>query len=110
MTEDEEVDSEILYYRAVDFFVTEQGFYLALLELQGTDEAYCIATLKLHKAGYLAGQSARVIAALTMDSVAKYNVAGRDFAVSFLEALERKLCMKKEPARERHDRTAQKEG
>jgi hypothetical protein len=91
MSEKEETDPEILYYRAIEKFVTDQGFYLALLELQGTDEEYCIATLKAHKSAFLIGTSSKVIAALTLESVAKYNTIGREFAIAYISAVERRL-------------------
>jgi hypothetical protein len=69
------------------------GYYEPLLELQGTDQEYCVATMKLYKAGYMAEQSEKVIGALTMDSVKKYE-ANRDLAMLFLESLEKKFLGK----------------
>lgn len=88
--EDGENDEEILYYRAVQKYVTDMGFYEPLLVLQGTDEGYCIAVMKMHKAGYLTSQSSKVVGALTLDSVKKYE-ASRELALLFLEALEKKF-------------------
>jgi len=86
-------DKEVQYYKAIEKYITDMGYYEPLLELQGTDQEYCIATMKLYKAGYLAGQSEKVIGALTMDSVKKYE-ANRDIAISFLEILEKKFLGK----------------
>lgn len=86
----DESDEEILYYRAIDTYVEKMGFYLPLLELQGTDEEYCIATLKVHKSGFINGQSPVVIGALVLDSVRKYH-ANRDLAILFLRAIEKNL-------------------
>jgi hypothetical protein len=86
-------DKEVQYYQAIEMYITDMGYYEPLLELQGTDQEYCVATMKLYKAGYMAEQSEKVIGALTMDSVKKYE-ANRDLAMLFLESLEKKFLGK----------------
>jgi hypothetical protein len=87
--EAQEEDPEILYYRAIDSYVRSVGYYEPLLELQGTDEEYCIAVMKTHKAAYLANVPAKIAGALTLDSV-KHYYQNRDFALVFLGKLESK--------------------
>lgn len=89
--EQESSDShELKYYEAVNSFISSQGFYQPFLELQGTDKEYCIASLKMHKAGYLAGQSAKVVGALTLDSIKQYE-DNRELSILFLQAAEKEL-------------------
>lgn len=80
-------DEEIQYYEAVNDFINSHGFYEPLLELQGTDKEYCIASMKMHKAGYLTGQSEKVVGALTLDSIKKYE-QNRQLSILFLQNLE----------------------
>lgn len=89
--EQESSDShELKYYEAVNAFINSQGFYQPFLELQGTDKEYCIASMKMHKAGYLAGQSAKVVGALTLDSIKQYE-DNRELSILFLQAVEKEL-------------------
>jgi len=88
-------DEEGEYYKAVNDFITSHGFYEPLLELQGTDEEYCIASMKMHKAGYLSGQSEKVVGALTMDSVKKYK-QNRQLSILFLQKLEERFLNENE--------------
>lgn len=93
-TEKNSIDNkEIAYYEAVNNFITSHGFYEPLLELQGTDKEYCIASMKMHKAGYLAGQSEKVVGALTMDSVKQYH-QNRELAILFLQSIEKQFLNK----------------
>lgn len=78
------------YYEAVEDYIKSMGWYQRLLELQGTDKEYCIASMKVYRAGYLAGQSARVVGGLTMESVNRYK-QDRQLAVLFLEAIEQQF-------------------
>lgn len=87
--EAQEKDPEILYYRAIDSYIRSVGYYEPLLELQGTDEEYCIAVMKTHKAAYLANIPEKIAGALTLDSV-KHYYQNRDFALVFLRKLESK--------------------
>jgi hypothetical protein len=80
---------EINYYEAINDFITSHGFYESLLELQGTDKEYCIASMKMHKAAYLSGQPEVVVGALTMDSVKIYEES-RLRSILFLQSLEKK--------------------
>lgn len=83
----QEKDPEILYYRAIDSYVRSVGYYEPLLELQGTDEEYCMAVMKAHKAAYLANVPEKIAGALTLDSV-KHYYQNREFAFVFLRKLE----------------------
>lgn len=85
--EAQEKDPEILYYRAIESYVRSVGYYEPLLELQGTDEEYCIAVMKTHKAAHLASVPEKIAGALTLDSV-KHYYQNRDFALVFLRKLE----------------------
>lgn len=85
--EAQEKDPETLYYRAIDSYVRSVGYYEPLLELQGTDEEYCIAVMKTHKAAYLANVPEKIAGALTLDSV-KHFYQNREFALLFLCKLE----------------------
>jgi hypothetical protein len=78
------------YYEAIEDFIKSRGWYDRLLELQGTDKEYCIASMKVYKAGYRSGQSAIVVGALTCESVNGYKQRGREYAVAFLESLEKR--------------------
>lgn len=82
----EEKDPEILYYRTIDTYVRSVGYYEPLLELQGTDEEYCIAVMQTHKAAYLANVPDKIAGALTLDSV-KHYYQNRDLALTFLRKL-----------------------
>jgi hypothetical protein len=86
---------EITYYEAINNYITSMGFYEPLLELQGTDEEYCNASMKMHKAGYLAGQSEKVVGALTMDSVKQYQ-QNRELAILFLQNVEKRFLGKQD--------------
>ena len=88
-------DEEVEYYGAVNDFINSHGFYEPLLELQGTDEEYCIASMNMHKAGYLSGKSEKVVGALTMDSVKKYK-QNRQLSIIFLQNLEAQFLDEKE--------------
>jgi hypothetical protein len=86
--EQESVNDEALeYYQEVNNFINSHGFYEPFLELQGTDNEYCIASMQMHKAGYLSGQSEKVVGALTLDSIKKYE-QNRQLAILFLKNLE----------------------
>jgi hypothetical protein len=76
-----------MYYRAIDVFVHSVDYYQPLLELQGTDEEYCIAVMQTHKAAYLANVPSKIAGALTLDSV-KHYYQNRDFSLAFLRKLE----------------------
>lgn len=80
-------DEEVKYYEAVNNFINSHGFYESFLALQGIDEEYCVTSMKMHKAGYLSGRSEKVIGALTMDSVKKYE-QNRQLSILFLQKLE----------------------
>ena len=91
----DEGDLEILFYRAVEKYIIDMGFYEPLLVMQGSDEEYCVAAMKMQKAGYHARQSPKVVGALTMDSVKKYDVS-RELAILFLHSLEKQFIETKE--------------
>jgi hypothetical protein len=86
-------EKEISYYKTIAAYITSMGFDETLLELQGTDKEYCIASMRMHIAGYLAGQSEKVIGALTVDSIKLYQ-QNRELAILFLESLEKQLLSK----------------
>jgi hypothetical protein len=86
-------NEEIGYYEAINKYIASMGFYETLLELQGTDEEYCIASMKMHKAGYLTGQSEKVVGALTMDSAKQYQ-QNRELAILFLKNVEKQFLGK----------------
>ena len=80
------------YYEAIEDFIKSDGWYDRLLDLQGRDREYCIASMNVYKAGYRSGESAKVVGAVTMDSVNNYEQRGREYAVAFLEAIERRYA------------------
>ena len=86
-------NKEVAYYEAVNNFITSNGFCEALLELQGTDKDYCIASMKMHKAGYLTGQPEKVVGALTMESVKQYQ-QNKEIAILYLQSLEKRFLNK----------------
>ena len=88
-------EHEIKYYESINNYITSKGFYEPLLQLQGTDLEYCTASLKVYKAGYLAGQSEKLVGALTMDSVKQYQ-QNRELAILFLQAVENQFHEKSE--------------
>lgn len=83
-------NDEIEYYEKIEDFITLKGFYEKLLELEGTDKEYCIAAMKVRKAGYLSGQPEKVVGALIMDSASNYN-RNREYALGYLESLEKQF-------------------
>lgn len=88
-------EEEVEYYEAVNDFINSHGFYEPLLELQGTDREYCIASMNMHKAGYLSGQSEKVVGALTLDSIKKYE-QNRQLSILFLQNLEEQFLNEEE--------------
>lgn len=84
------IKAETKYYEDIEKYITSMGFYEKLLEIEGTDKEYCIAAMKVRKAGYLSGQSEKVVGALIMDSASKYN-NNREVALMFLESVEKQL-------------------
>ena len=88
-----ENNEEENYYEAVQNYITSVGWYERLLELQGTDLEYCIASMKVYKAGYLARQPAAVVGALVIESVPRYK-QDRQLALCFLEAIENRFLDK----------------
>lgn len=81
------------YYEAVQTYITSMGWYERLLELQGTDLEYCIASMKVYRAGYIARQSAAMVGALVIESVPRYK-QDRQLAICFLEAIEKRFSVK----------------
>jgi hypothetical protein len=71
--DDDETPHEKLYLCEIERFVIRHGYYQSLLEVQGTDETFCIASFKLYKVGYLADEAPTVIAALTLDALSQYH-------------------------------------
>lgn len=63
--------------------------------MQGTDLEYCIASMKMHKAGYLSGQSEEMVGALTMDSVKQYQ-QHRELAILFVQNVEKQFLGKQD--------------
>ncbi len=78
------MSKETQYHEAMNKYIESMGFYEAVLQLQDTDMEYCIASMKLQKAGYLAGESEKVIGALIMDSSEQYK-KNRELAILFLK-------------------------
>jgi len=79
------------YFGRINDFITQHNMNEPLLELEGTDEDFCISVGKLHIAGFKTGQPDKVIGALTMDAVKSYHhhKDGRDFSLLFLKNLEK---------------------
>lgn len=82
-----EAEGQVEYYQSIEKYITSLGWYDRLLTLQGTDPQYCDATLRVYRAGFLAGESEKVVGALIMESVNKYSL-DRSFSMAFLKALE----------------------
>lgn len=98
-------EKEASYYEAINTYITLMGFYEPLLELQGTDKEYCIVSMKMHKAGYLADQSEKVVGALTIDSVKQYQ-QNRELAILFLESIEKQFLNKQNEKLKQHTSTS----
>lgn len=81
---------EMRYYEEVEGFMRHMGRYEQVLESQGLDSEFGIATLETYKAGYVAGTSAKVIGALVMDAAHKHR-GNRDFGIEFLRGVQRNL-------------------
>ena len=94
-SDDEENDEEFNFYQAVEGLVTEFGYYEQLLEAQGTDKEFYIASMKLCNAGFNAGKSDRFIAAFMIEAVKRYEI-NEHHAIIYLKALEKQ--MEKEPS------------
>jgi hypothetical protein len=81
--DDEETNEEILYLREIERDVIRMGHFEKMLETQATDELFFVACSKLPRAGYLAGEDATIVAALTLDALMRYRKS-RKAALSFL--------------------------
>lgn len=80
-------NAEIKYYEDIEKYIKTMGYYEKLLEIEGTDREYCIAAMKVRKAGYLSRQPEKVVGALIMDSASKYK-SNREYSLIFLESVE----------------------
>lgn len=69
---DDDPNPEIIYLREIDKFVIRHGYFMPLLEAEGTDEKFFTAVSKFHKAGYAARESPKVVAAITLDALMHY--------------------------------------
>ena len=87
-SDDEETNEEILYLREIEKYVIRMGYFEEMLETQATDKLFYFACIKLHKAGYQAGEDAVVIAALTLEALMRYSKS-RDASLRFLAGLEK---------------------
>lgn len=86
INEEELDDEELNYYEEINRITASYGFYEPLLELQGTDPEFCIASMDLHKTGYETGKSPRSVAALTVEAVHEYK-KNRELSIIFLQTL-----------------------
>ena len=69
---DGEADGEKLYLQRIDKHITRMGYFQTLLEAQATDQIFYLECTKFWKSGYLAGESAEVVATLTLDAFMRY--------------------------------------
>ena len=69
---DGEADEEKLYLQGIDKHITRMGYFQTLLEAQATDQTFYLECTKFWKSGYLAGESAEVVATLTLDALIRY--------------------------------------
>jgi len=79
-------EKELKYYEDINLFITNAGHYEYVLEIQGADKEFCIASLKMHNSGYLTGQPANVVSALTITAAKKHN-EDRLNSIVFLEII-----------------------
>jgi TPR repeat protein len=85
----EEASEEILYYREIQKYVIRHGYFEPLVETQGTDERFFTASMRVQKAGYLAGKPVNVVAALILKSLECYGES-RKLSLEYLADFEKK--------------------
>lgn len=85
----EEVSEEKLYYREIEKFITRHGYFEPLIETQGTDERFFVASMRVQKAGYLAGQPVNVVAAVILKALECYG-KNRELSLEYLAQFEQK--------------------
>lgn len=73
----------ILYLREIEKYIIRMGHFDKLLETRATDELFFRTCFELHKAGYVAGEDATIVAALTLDALMHYHKS-RQASLSFL--------------------------
>lgn len=88
--------AEVHFYKSVEGYIRTMRSYDRLLELQRADEQFCVAVFKVYKAGYQAGQLPKVVGALTMEAVKRYQ-PNRELAILFLRALEKRFVPPAQP-------------
>jgi hypothetical protein len=85
--DDNGVTEEALYLREIEKFIIRMGHFDTLLEAQ-IDKEFFFASAKYHKAAYLAGESDKVVAALTLEALRRYQI-DRALGISWLIGFER---------------------
>jgi uncharacterized protein len=86
--DEEDVGEEILYYREIEKYIIRHGYFEPLLHTQATDEEFGIASLKIRKAGYLAGKPANLVGALILEALSRYD-KNREASLEFFATNER---------------------
>jgi TPR repeat protein len=86
--DEEKPNEEMLFYREIEKEVTRNGYFEELLSVQGTDEEFCIASMKIYKSGYWAGETPKAVATNTLEAVALHE-KDRSASIEFLVRLEK---------------------
>ena len=87
--DEEEVSDEILYYREIEKYVTRRGYFEPLIETQGTDERFFVASMRVQKAGFLTGEPVNVVAAVILKALECYGKS-RKLSLEYLAKFEKK--------------------
>jgi TPR repeat protein len=86
--DEEDVGGEILYYREIEKYIIRHGYFEPLLHVEATDEEFLTASFKIKKAGYMAGEPADRVGALTLEALSRYD-KNREASLEFFATHER---------------------
>jgi len=89
---DGRVTEELLYLREIEKFIIRAGHFDTLLEAQGTDKEFYFALANHHKAAYSAGEDAKVVAALTLEALRRYQIDRKNKKIEFILKLSEALA------------------
>ena len=81
----DESDPELQYYEAIEKHIETVGHKENVLTVQGTDQEFCEASLKLYKAGYEYDEDFKSIACATAEAAHDYK-KNPELAILFLES------------------------
>lgn len=89
----DELDPELQYYEAIEKHIETIGHKETVLTVQGTDQEFCEASLKLYKAGYEHDENFKFIACAVAEAAHDHK-KNPELAISFLESWRERLIDK----------------